>query len=219
MSVLKHLVAGRPQTISRAAIDLRAFLKAGDREIGNAASAVIMIGLIYIAALGIYWISSDALTAMQTTYDARRDLLSALEMRNGEAARADFTQQTSAKLRDPFFFAATETLAAAQLDDELRRVAFEEKGVVLSSHAGIDHDDRTPGSKIEIKGIVEGKIGAVQALLYRLETSVPMIFVEELDVEPKNDAMRGEMEADPTLEANLTLAAYWHGPDPKGPRR
>lgn len=217
MSVLKHLVVG--QTVSRAAIDLRTFLKAGDWQIGNAASAVMLIGLIYVAALGVYWISSDALTAMQTTYDAKRDLLSALEIRNGEAGRADFTQRTSAKLRDPFFSAATETLAAAQLDDELRRVALEEDGVVLSSHARIDHDDRTLGSKIEIKGVVEGKIGAVQALLYRLETSVPMIFVEELDVEPKNDAMRGEMEADPTLEANLTLAAYWHSPDSKGPRK
>jgi general secretion pathway protein M len=216
MSAIKHLFAARVRAGSRPRvwIDLRGLLKSGHLEIGKPAGAVLMLGFIYIAAISLYWISNNALTTMQMTYDARQDLLSALQRRS-ETAGTYLGKGTDLKHRNPFLSAATETLAAAQLDDELRRVTDEEHGIVLSSHAEIDHDDQAPGNKIEIKTVVESKIEAIQALLFRLETSAPMIFVEELDLEQKNEGIQGSLDTDPMLHANLTLAAYWHDPGQK----
>lgn len=215
MSAIKDILGTRVQAGSRlrASIDLRGILKTGNREIGNAAGAVLVLGLISIAALCLCWISSNALTTMQTTYDARQDLLTALQRRSSGSAGADLTKDDT-KHHDPFLSAVTETLAAAELDDELRRVASEEHGIVLSSHAEIDRDDQGPGNKIEIKAVVESRINSIQSLLFRLETGAPMIFVQELDLEPKGDT-QGGAETDPMLHANLTLAAYWHDPAQK----
>ncbi|HLH10530.1 MAG TPA: type II secretion system protein GspM [Methylovirgula sp.] len=199
-------------------IDFSGLRKAGNRQIGKTACAVMLLGLIYVVALGANWISSDALATMQTNYEARRDLLTALERRS-HIGRTELAADAALSHRDPFFSAVTETLAAAQLDDELRRDTVAEQGVVLSSHAGINHDAQSAGKKIEIKAVIEGKIATVQALLFRLETSAPMIFVEELNMEPKGDAQRGVIDSDPTLQANLTLAAYWHDPNQKGMRK
>lgn len=210
MNAIKQLFAGRVQRKPR--IDFRALLKTGYRDIGKSAGAVLVLTLILITALGLYWIASNALTTMQMTHDARQDLLNALERR---AEAAGLKGHAEGRRGNPFFSASTETLAASQLDDELRRVVGEEHGIVLSSHAQVEHDDQSRGNKIEIKTIVETKIDEIQALLFRLETSDPAIFVEELNLEPKNDDTQGGSSADPTLHANMTLAAYWQDPTRK----
>jgi hypothetical protein len=215
MPVLKRFLissqhAGR---YTHAAAEFRAWFKNGNLEIGRAAGASLVLALIYALAFGIYWLSSDALTTMQMTYDAKLNLLAALQKRS-----SDVTPGALPARQDLFLSAATETLAAAGLDDMLRQITAEENGIVLSSHAEADHDTHGPGNKIEIKAVLEGKIETIQSVLFRLETGMPMIFIDAVDIEPKNQAPRNAMEPAPMLHSTLTLAAFWRGAALK-PRR
>jgi general secretion pathway protein M len=220
MNPIKQLFAGRllEGPHARTSADLGALLESGRRDIGKPAGAILVLGLVFLAGLSLYWISSNALATMQMNFNARQDLLSALQ-RSNETTRTALSGGVDPKRRNQFILAATETLAAAELDDELRRVTAEEDGIVLASHAEIDHSDRGPGKKIEIKALLEGKINKVQAVLFRLETSAPMIFVEALDLEPKSGSLEESVDADPVLHANVMLAAYWRDPIQKKAQR
>jgi general secretion pathway protein M len=209
MPVLKRFPIGSQHIgrYSHALAELRSWFKSGNFEIGRATGACLVLGLTYVLAFSMYWLASDAMTTMQMKYDAKQNLLGVLQKRS-----SDMAPNGSSIRRDLFLAAATETLAAADLDDKLRQITAEENGIVLSSHAEANHDTLGPGNKIEIKAILEGKIETIQSVLFRLETGMPMIFIDALDIEPKNQGLRNAIEPAPMLHAALTLVAFWRGP-------
>jgi general secretion pathway protein M len=179
-------------------------------DLGKPASAVLVLFLIYSLSLVALWLAADTRATLQTSYDVKHDLLASLEARRANLSRRRVAQDHA----DPFVRAVTETLAAAELDDRLRQIAAEENGVVLSSHAEVNHEDEAAGHKIEIKALLEGKIEMLQALLFRLETGSPLIFVDDLHLEIKDEIAQKSEGGAPTLRTALTLVAYWRPPAP-----
>lgn len=179
-----------------------------NREIGKPAAAVLVAATVYIALIGAYFAASNMLSVAATTRDAKQDLLAVLQRRSGDNDSANGKgAQGAAEL---FVFAATESLAAAQIDDTLRRLTREAGGIVLATDAEISHDDNAPRNRLEIRATIEGKIEAIQAILFRLETHVPIIFVKEVSLEPKTAALSTRVTgAAPLLHASMTLASYW----------
>ena len=115
--------------------------------------------------------------------------------------------------REPLSVVAeTETLAAARTDDLLRSTARDAGAAVLSSRAEAKPDAPGPHRRIEVEAVVEGKIEALQTLLYRLETGTPMILVDAFAMQPSDTAAPGADPRAPLLRATMTLSAFWAKP-------
>jgi general secretion pathway protein M len=148
--------------------------------------------------------------------DAKSELLASLQ--KARAAQAGEPLGTEAEHGDPFIAAASETQAAAEIDSLLRRIVLEANGTVLSSQSEPkQEEDKGPLRKIEASITIEGKIEAIQAVLFSIETGSPFIFVDLLALSPKNmssglgDAGPASDQT-PLLRASLTTSAYWRTP-------
>jgi general secretion pathway protein M len=102
--------------------------------------------------------------------------------------------------------ASTQGLAAAQLQSYFSRLAVVQQAVVVSS--GVEPDNREDGAgSIRIQTTIETTLGALQALLYQLESGTPYVFVDSLAVLTTPGATRG-VQASP-LRTTLKLRALW----------
>jgi general secretion pathway protein M len=115
--------------------------------------------------------------------------------------------------------AGSETLAAASADALVRATVADAGGTVLSSRAEAKHEDGDLPGRIAVEAVVEGRIEAVQAILYRFETGSPLILVEGLDLEPAGSSSDDPQA--PLLHVALTLNAFWTpagtmAPSPQG---
>ena len=204
-------IAGRAIGLRNKLSDFSWLTKSGGVELGRPFGAVLVLSVFLIGLLTAYWLAASSLSALQLNYSARQDLLDVLHRRSRNAAGAMMHARDGTQ--DPFLTAATETLAAATLDDKIRRITTDVNGAVASSHPEVDHDSQSAGNRIEIKAVIDGKIDALQALLFRLETGAPTVFVEELSLETKNDDTESSTPAaDPAVHMAATFVAYWHPP-------
>ena len=84
-----------------------------------------------------------------------------------------------------------------------RRRNIRHTGTSQGHHVGIDvskEDTNTPPVEV---GLV-----ALQAMLYRLESGTPYVFVEALTIQPAA-AAAGRPPEDPLLRATLSVRAFW----------
>jgi general secretion pathway protein M len=177
-------------------------------EIGRTVGAVLVLAAVLIGLLVTYWLAGSSLSALQSNYNARQDLVDTLRKRRISTGIA--LHRTGAAHADPFLSAPTETLAASALDDNIRRIANASNGTVVSSHPVVDHDSESPGNKIEIKAVIDGKIDALQTLLFQLETGTPLVFVDELSLEVRSDSIDGGgAGTNPDVHMAATFVAYW----------
>uniref|UniRef100_Q07N82 General secretion pathway protein GspM n=1 Tax=Rhodopseudomonas palustris (strain BisA53) TaxID=316055 RepID=Q07N82_RHOP5 len=141
-------------------------------------------------------------------YDAKTELLERLSP--GGARRAGIlsgaASQHDANL---FVVAETATTAAAEVDRLVRAIVSKDSSTVLSTQATIEQGDGPASRRIELQATIEGRIEAIQRVLFNLETSAPMMLVDTFTMQPiERGASRKEAQA-PLLQATLTLSAYW----------
>jgi general secretion pathway protein M len=210
MSTLRQIFTRQLQIADvKSALSNLGFLrKRSDLEIGRPVGAVLVLAAALIGLLVTYWLAATSLSALQSNYNARQDLLDTLRKRRISAGIA--LHHAGAGHADPFLSAPTETLAASALDNNIRRIVNDANGMVVSSHPVVDHDSQSPGNRIEIKAVIDGKIDALQDLLFRLETGTPMVFVDELSLEVRSDSIDGSgAGTNPDVHMAATFVAYW----------
>jgi general secretion pathway protein M len=134
---------------------------------------------------------SDALTRLETSLRTRQDARG----RPSAAPAAAFAQ------------AATEGLASAEVQAYVAGVATEQQAVLISS--GVESAKATEASDtIQLQVTLDAGTDALQAILHRLESGTPYVFVRSLTVQPVGAAAQRAPE-DPMLRATLTLHAMW----------
>lgn len=170
----------------------------------GASLLLLGIGLVSLAAIGASWADLDA---ARQERDAQADLLER-GAANGRRAPA------TAAVSDPFVVAETATLAAGAVDADLRALALA-AGLSLQSNRADAKPDQPDGAggigtRIEDQAVVEGPNEALQALLVKLETGLPIVLVDDLALEPVEveTSMTSDPQA-PRLRLSLTLSAYW----------
>lgn len=169
-----------------------------------AGALVVLLVLAGIATTAVV-IVSDRLASDSLERDAKADLADQL----AHTAPDRLTAAATADLRDPFVAAATETLAAAEVDRLVRATVLKAPAAVLSSRAAVDREGDAPVRRIAVEAVIEGRIEAVQRVLFNLETGTPLILVDDLSVQPTETASKGAQPAAPVLHATMTLSAYW----------
>jgi general secretion pathway protein M len=134
---------------------------------------------------------SDALTRLEASLRTRQDMRG----RPSAAPAAAFAQ------------AASEGLASAEIQAYVARVAAEQQAVLISS--GVESAKGSEASDmIQLQVTFDAGTNALQAILHRLESGTPYVFVRSLTVQPVGAAAQRSAE-DPMLRATLSLHAMW----------
>ena len=172
--------------------------------------APLLLAVHLVAAIGVVVAAQSDLDSMQAEIASKTALAERLSrtMPGPRAAAGDGAEQ--ARPATPFVTAESETLAAAEVDRLVRAVTTEAAGTVLSSQAEVARESEASMRKIEVQAVIEGRIEALQRVLFTLETGAPLMFVDDVSVQPVE---RSETKSDaaqmPVLQATLTLSAYW----------
>jgi hypothetical protein len=162
--------------------------------------AAVVVGLAGLGLAAVVDLASRATMLEERRFELR-SLVKRLEARGPGAARA---QQTLAA--DPFLPGATPTLAANALQRRIVATA-EETGVVLRT-IGVETAPGTdPGElpRVTLQASAAARIGALQALLYRIETESPFVLVDEVTIRAPQGDTAGR---DPELDVELRLIGY-----------
>jgi hypothetical protein len=172
-----------------------------DREQTLSLGALALI-LVACACLVQYAIQARSEAAEQL--GERRETVARLEAR----ARADGPGRTiTTAPASAFLDAATQGLAGAQLQAYLTQTAGAQQAAIISSGLEPTKREDTPDT-IRLQATFEVGLVALQAILYRLESGTPYVFVEALAIQPAG-AAGGRPPEDPLLRATLSVRAFW----------
>jgi hypothetical protein len=141
--------------------------------------------------------------ALQELADSQ-DALSRLESR----ARSGSTTggPSMAAPVEAFFDAPTPGLAGADLQAYVERLADQHAALVSFAVQPASRDDSPDTVRIEAS--LDTSLGALQVLLYQLESGTPYVFVESMTV--RSAAAAARSGAQDVLRVTLALRALWH---------
>jgi general secretion pathway protein M len=169
-----------------------------ERIISVAAFATLV--LICIATIGVLF-ETRAVALRELT--ERRGGLERLEAR----VRQNAGRPIAAAPPAAFIEAPTQGLASAALQAHLAQLAeTQHAGLVLSGEEPAKREDAP--DTIRLQATLDMNMKALRALLYRLESGTPYVFVDALTVQPASVAA-GRAAEDPLLRATLSYRALW----------
>ena len=147
-----------------------------DREqsISVAVLAALLLLCVYVVGL-LLQVRSDAVSEAAE----RREMASRLEAR----LKAISNQPVQAAPPSAFLDAATRGLAGAQLQSYLAQVAGDQNASLVSSGTDAAKRDDTPET-IRLQVMFDMNMKALRAVLYRLESGAPYVFVDALTIQP-----------------------------------
>lgn len=170
-----------------------------DRE--QAISIAICV-LLLVVSLSMVGISLQARADAVQENSERREIFSRLEAR----LRINASRPTAAPPA-AFLDASTPGLASAQLQSYVGQLASDQDATLVSSGGETGRRDDAPDT-VRIQATLDMKLQSLRAVLYRLESGTPYVFVDALAVQPVNTTAGGAVE-DPLLRATLSLRALW----------
>ena len=168
-----------------------------DREVSI---CVGVLGALVLVCTGMVGFSVQARFAAAHELKTRSALLSRLEV----SARSDAARRRPGVAPAAAFVSApTQGLAGAVLQAYLQKVMGANHAVLVSSGT-----EPAKGDSIRLRATFDTDLRSLQALLYRLESATPYVFVDSINIElPAADAQRPV--ADPLLRITLVLRAVW----------
>jgi len=173
-----------------------------DRE---QAVSTALLALLLIACLGTLELSFQLRAQAAQELTERHELLSRLEARIKSQGASSGRTITAAPVA-AFVNAATEGIAGAQLQAYLMQVAGDRRASVLSSAIEANRSD-DPADSIRLKATLEMDLTALQAVLVRLESGTPYVFVDALAVQLPTGA--ASQRGDALLRVSIDLRATW----------
>src|SRR5262249_11409117 len=147
------------------------------------------------------------LDAAQTRSE-RRDELASLQARVGGAAAQHRQAQLGVAPPPAFLDAPTSGLATAQFQTYLSQMIADQRAMLVSSAIQpAARDDKSDAIRLQVA--LTATLPALQALLYKLESGTPYVFVDALLMQLGGTATERNA-ADPVLKVTLTVRALWH---------
>jgi general secretion pathway protein M len=142
--------------------------------------------------------------ALQELAD-RQDLIARLQVQAVRPSETHGRLVAGTAPPDAFIDAPTAGLAAAQLQTHIENVAAEQHATLLSSGMEATAREDAPDA-IRLQATLELKLKSLQAMLYRLESGMPYVFVETFAVQPSTTEGGDE---DPSLRLTIGVRAIW----------
>jgi general secretion pathway protein M len=167
-------------------------------------AAILYAGFV-ITLIAITAFELNDLAERRQAVTAQADILSQLEGRTGSVAQKVATDGSTVS-GSPFLDDATVTVAGATLLQRVAGAVTHAGGNVLSSQVDLQGPQSKQGF-ISVTETCELDQPALQGLLYDLESGMPFLYVDQLQVEaPAADSRPGEK-----LRVLISVSGQWQG--------
>jgi general secretion pathway protein M len=170
-----------------------------DREQAISIAVCVLLFAVSVFLIGI---SLRARADAAQENSERREMLSRLEGR----LRTNAGRPTAAPPA-AFLDASTPGLASAQLQSYVGQLASDQNASLVSSGGETARRDDPPDT-VRIQATLDMNLQSLRAMLYRLESGTPYVFVDTMNVQPVGTTAERAVE-DPLLRATLGLRALW----------
>jgi general secretion pathway protein M len=168
--------------------------------------------LAYVAAFAglliVAWLALAGLVSDYRDYAATADLLERIESHKKPNASAG---SASGQTGSPFLEGPTLTVAGAALQQRVAAAVKEAGGSVLSLQIELQTPDAKPGY-ISLSASCEVDQAMVQQLLYDLESGLPILFVDQFQVQaPSSSEGSGADQQGARLKVQIDVSGQWQG--------
>jgi len=163
--------------------------------------AAVIMGLAVIA-----WLSLASLAGDYADYAAAADLLDRLEGRKPATGPSGLA---SGPAGSPLLEGRTVTVAGAALQQRVVAAVRDAGGNVLSSQVDLQGSQSKPGY-ISLSANCEVGQGALQQLLYDLESGMPFLFIDQLVVQlPQSGGGLGVATEAARMRVQIDVSGQW----------
>ena len=175
-----------------------------EQAISLAALFLVLLACV-LAPVWSLKVRSDALQELTD----ERDMLGRLEAAHQRSStKLGARGQITTAPAEAFLNAQTPGLASAQLEAYLSQLVLDHRGSLISSSVQQATRSDAP-DVVHVQASLEMPYEALQALLYKLETGTPYVFVNSMSVEPASaEPQRTGRPA--AMKVTLSLRAVWH---------
>lgn len=146
---------------------------------------------------------ADAVDALSE----KRDMLERLEAAHRRKIGKETADTRLSKAPSGAFLnAQTQGLASAQLETYLSKLILTQHGNLVSS--GVQQADRSTADSVRLQTSLDIDYDALQKFLYELETGTPYVFIESMNIRPKNEAA-SVAALSPRMRVTINLRGIW----------
>jgi hypothetical protein len=143
---------------------------------------------------------------LQAEFDAKSNEFDALKIQSPGAA-ADGNQPAA---RYTAISAPTETVAASELHKNILLALEQAGGTVREIQAEATTDVVGDGlRRLNAQAMFDSSIDSLQKILFKLETAVPFIFIDSINVQLAQTARPGD-RSEQMLRVTLVSSSYWN---------
>jgi general secretion pathway protein M len=178
------------------------------RKLFTRAQALPLLGyaaLIICAAVSI-WLALASLASDYADYTAAADLLDRLE---GRKPSTGLSGLTSGMPGSPFLEGPTVEVAGAALQQRVVAAVRDAGGNVLSSQVDLQGSQAKQGY-VSLSANCEVGQGALQQLLYELESGMPFLFIDQLVVQmPQSGGGVGVETEAARMRVQIDVSGQW----------
>lgn len=171
--------------------------------------ALSLLGLVLFTV--IFLVLLPLFSSWLDYREQKNDLLFRLQRQQAIVARRDSIAQNLESLNQQYqqqgylSDSDTEALASAELQN-IVKTAVTEAGGQLTSTQGLPGKAEEDFVRIAVKVRMSGSIEALRAVLHSLDTNMPLLLVDQLDISPVRGARnRSTNKMDPSSQLNVSF--------------
>ena len=180
--------------------------------VGLLITVVLIIGLIVIVPL---------LNKGMALHDAKNSLLFKLQqyeriLATKESVVADMAKIQQQHEQQHYFNSQnTDALASAEMQEFIKK-AIVDAGGQLSSTQALPVSNKGKFSRITVRVRMMGNSEVLRAMLYKIETSAPLIIIDQIDIRPMRGSMNRvtrQIESSNELNVNFQAVSFMRKPE------
>jgi general secretion pathway protein M len=178
------------------------------RKLFTRAHGVPLLGYtaLIVGLAVITWLALASLARDYADYAAAADLLDRLEGRKPSTGPSSFASGMSGS---PFLEGRTVTIAGAALQQRVVAAVGAAGGNVLSSQVDLQ-GAQTKQGYVSLSANCEVGQGALQKLLYDLESGMPFLFIEQLVIQmPQSGGGAGVQTEASRMRVQIDVSGQW----------
>lgn len=171
------------------------------------AIALLLLSLIVVC----FVIFVPLLNTWIDYHDQKNDLAFRLQRQQTIVARKDAVAENLELLNGQFqeqnYFSnsTTEALASAELQNTIKTVVTD-SGAQLTSTQGLPGKTENDFLRVTVKVRMTGNIESLRATLFNIETAVPLLIIDQLDITPmRGPRNRANNKIDPSTQLNISF--------------
>jgi len=169
----------------------------------------VMLLVVFIAIVPLVSTGMDY-------YEQKQELIFRLQRATKVVARKDVVVAENERIKQKYqgqnYFSTRDTVALASADlQKLIKTSISEAGGQLTSTQVLPSSSKDSFSRVTVKVRMTGDIEALRTVLHQIESSVPMMIVDQLDIRPvrgRRNRRTRKIEPSNKLNINFQVAGF-----------